>query len=202
MTSVRHAQLLACSLLLTACTPAPQEPPAAVEAPAPTVAPVPLVAEASPFDTGSSIEDLMTALVAPNAEALWNAVSYVVTAEGATETLPQTDADWEKLRASAIALIEAGNMLMVPGRAILSGKESAESAGFQLSADEIAQLIAEDAQTWDAYAQRMQESTRLTLQAIELRDLMGLTEWGATINEACEACHAQYWYRPQAAPAL
>ncbi len=192
MIHVRFPKLLACVLVLTACTPAPQEP-LAVEA---TLTPVPAAVQASPYDTDNSIEDLMTSLVMPNAELLWNAVSYIATAQGVTETMPETDDDWTRLRASAITLIEAGNMLMVPGREILTNGGDPAAAGFLLAPDEIALLIADDFQSWQGYAQSMQESTRMTLQAIELRDIMGLTEWGAEINEACDACHAQYWYRP------
>ena len=190
--STRLLQMLACSLLLSACTPAPQEAPVP-EAPAPA----PVVTEALPYDTTNSIKDLMTTMIVPNAQALWNSVSYVVTSEGATETLPQTDEDWTRLRASAIALIEGGNALMVPGREVVGGFAVAGAPAFQFTPEEIAQRVADDPQVWLRYVQELQESTRLTLQAIELRDVMGLTEWGAQINDACEGCHAQFWYRPQ-----
>jgi hypothetical protein len=139
----------------------------------------------------------MNSVVMPNVEELWTAVSYVATEEGVTETQPDSDADWQRLRTSALTLVEAGNMLMIPGREIMNPDAGTDTAGFQLTGEEIRQLIEQDPQTWLFYAQQLQETTRRTLQAIELRDVMGLSEWGAQINEACEGCHAEYWYRPQ-----
>src|SRR5690606_5126827 len=59
-----------------------------------------------------TIEDLMTDTIAPNAESLWRAVSYVATDAGITETAPQSDEDWATLRDSANALIAAADELM------------------------------------------------------------------------------------------
>ncbi len=195
MSAVRFASVLACFLLLSACTPAPQDSVPVVETPAQTANPV--ASDTIPYDTTNTLEDLMTGLVAPSAEQLWNAVSYIASAEGVTETLPDTDEEWIQLRTSALTLIEAGNMLMIPGRAILTGAADPATAGFQYTPDEIAQLLTDDPQAWQSYAQQLQETTRMTLQAIELRDVMGLQEFGAEINDACQDCHAQYWYRPQ-----
>jgi hypothetical protein len=139
----------------------------------------------------------MTKIIMPNADHLWRAVSYVANEQGVTETSPQTDADWSQLHDSATALIAAGDELMNTNREILTSDFDASTASFQFTPDEIKQLLAEDPLPWQAYAQQMQESTRMTLQAIEFRDVMGLVEFGAQINEACEGCHAAYWYRPQ-----
>lgn len=138
----------------------------------------------------------MTDTVMPNAESLWNAVSYVATAEGVTESQPETDADWAALRDSANALIAAGDELLNTNREILTSAFDPSTARYQFTPDEIKQLLAEDPEPWRAYVQELQDTTRMTLQAIERRDLMGLVEFGAEINEACEGCHATYWYRP------
>ena len=194
MYSIRYTGLVVASLLLCACSPAPEASSNAAQQTVVDVAP-----EAAPaivYDTATTIEELMTAIVMPRAGHLWNAVSYVATAEGITETMPQTDEDWTALRNSAVTLIEAGNMLMIPGREILSSEFDPATANFQLTPDEITQLLADDPMPWQGYAQQLQEYTRTTLQAIELRDVMGLQEFGAEINEACEGCHATYWYRP------
>lgn len=137
----------------------------------------------------------MTNTIMPSAEALWRAVSYVATDTGVTETAPQSDADWAALRDSANALITAGDDLQDTNREILTSAFDPGTTDFQLTPDEIRQMLAENPEPWRNYARQMQESTRMTLQAIEFRDLMGLVEFGAQINEACEGCHATYWYR-------
>jgi len=187
--------------LLAGCAPPSEQ--AAVVAETPTVvaaAPAPEAAIAAPvFDTATPLSDLMKNLIQPSADTLWKAVSYVVTGEGTTETQPETTEDWERLRTSALALIEAGNALMLPGRQVAAGMAE-EYPEFQYRPEEIETLIAENPDSWNRYAQSMQALTRDTLRAIEFRDLMGLTDFGARINEACQDCHGQFWYRPLGMP--
>lgn len=151
----------------------------------------------TPSAGARTVEDLMSNTIAPGAESLWRAVSYVASEEGITETAPQSDEDWNRLRDSANALIEAGDELMITEREILTNAFDPATAAFQYSPEEIRQMLAEDPEPWRNYARQLQETTRMTLQAIEFRDVMGLVEFGAQINEACEACHAAYWYRAQ-----
>lgn len=188
---------------LTGCAPAAEESVAVAEvpqaeslpAPATSAPALPVVVEPM-FDTVTTLRSLMNDLIDPSAQALWQAVSYVVTGEGVSETQPTTTEDWERLRTSALALIEAGNALMLPGRQVDEPANAADYPDYQYRPDEIAALIAADPDSWNRYAQDMQLLTRDTLTAIGFRDLMGLTDFGARINEACQDCHAQFWYRP------
>lgn len=140
-----------------------------------------------------SVEDLMTNVVMPNADNIWTAVSYVATADGVTETQPETAEDWEALRASANALLDAAAALSDTNREI--GEVDPSTTDYQYTPDEIVDLLAENPEPWQEYLREMQETTQLTLQAIELKDLVGLQDFGARINAACEGCHAEYWYR-------
>ena len=151
---------------------------------------------ATTFNTSNTVRDIMNLMVEANARQLWDAVSYVATAEGVQETLPQTDADWQRLRAHAVALIEAGNALMLPGRLIDHPENLDDYEEFMYTPAEIEQLISTDPESWAYNLQEMQAATLLTLTAIDERDLLRFTEQAATINQACESCHAQYWYRP------
>jgi hypothetical protein len=144
------------------------------------------------------IDDLMTAVIMPNADHIWRSVSYVANSEGVTETKPETDEDWSKLRESAEILIAAGDELRNTNREVFSGDFDEATASFQYTPDEIKQLIADNPEPWQNYIQQMQDRTRMTLQAIDLKDLVGLQDFGAQINGACEGCHADYWYRPPA----
>jgi hypothetical protein len=189
-------------LLLGACTPAPEETTEATVATeataveqAPTAAPVPAAVPAS-ADL-PTVEYLMTETVMPNADHIWRAVSYVANAQGVTETKPETDEDWSKLRESAQALINAGDELLDTSRPVYE-EFDASTASFQYNGDEIKQLIADNPEPWQNYIEQMQDRTRMTLQAIELKDLVGLQDFGAQINGACENCHADYWYRQPA----
>lgn len=198
---IRSTLTLSIALLLAACSaeeetavPAPiqETPPAA----AVEEAPAPAADSGAVYDTGSSVRALMNGMVEPNARELWHAVRYVVSEQGVEEeSMPQTDEDWRRLRVAALALIEAGNALMLPGRAVAHAEESRETLDFQYDPEQIAARIAADPEGWRFFLQQMQFATRETLAAVERRDVFALIERGAVINESCEGCHAEFWYR-------
>lgn len=149
------------------------------------------------FDTDTSVLALMNAIIQPSALELWQAVRYVVTAEGVEEDIrPQTDEDWFRLQASAISLIEAGNALLIPGRVMDNAPLDPDYPDYQYRPEEIQALVESDAENWRAYIKQMQFFTRTTLETIEEKDLLGLMETSAAINNACQGCHAEFWYRP------
>ena len=149
------------------------------------------------FDTSQSIRTLMNFEVQPNVDAIWQAVRYVVTTEGVQEDIsPQTDEDWVRLRDNAIALVAAGNALLLTNREVDADYPRDDYPDYTYTPGEIRQLIEADPDTWRYYIQQMQSTTNATLEAINNRDLLGLLETGATINNACQGCHAAFWYRP------
>lgn len=179
--------------VLSACSTEPAEDSTTSEQPAITVPNYDLIEN---FDTSLSIRTLMNAVVQPNALQLWQAVRYVVTRDGVEEDVnPQTDDDWDKLRTSAITLIETGNTLLITGRVLDEIGPEDEYPDYMYSSDEIKALIETDPEVWRAYIEQMQFFTRATLEAIENRDIPGLIETGATINNACQGCHVEFWYR-------
>ncbi len=165
-----------------------------------SIAPAPVTASANDpvdnFDIGYSVNTLMNEMVQPNVLKLWQAVRYVATADGVVEDVaPQTDADWETLRASAITLVEAGNALLIPGRSINDAVQDADYPDYMYRSEEIEALIESDPEIWRSYIQQMQFFTQTTLAAIEKKDVLGLIETGAAINNSCQGCHAEFWYR-------
>jgi hypothetical protein len=78
----------------------------------------PAAAEPSmpPFATELTIKDLMLNVIDTNADVVWLSVTTVASAEGLVETRPRNDEEWAKVKAGAITLAEAANLLMMPGR--------------------------------------------------------------------------------------
>ncbi|MDR2213795.1 MAG: hypothetical protein LBE21_09260 [Pseudomonadales bacterium] len=144
-----------------------------------------------------TLQELMSDIIEPNAQRVWRAVSYTATENGIEETMPVHDMDWEGLHQSAITLIEAAHGLTLEGREVGGDAYEAIREDFQYTAEEITALRARNLDDWNEIAAGMEELTRETLAAIERRDILGLTETSAAINQACEICHAEYWYRPQ-----
>ena len=66
----------------------------------------------------ATIKQIMAAITAPAAAAVYNSVGTVVSIDGIKETAPQNDDEWTALGSQAAALVESGNLLLVPGRAI------------------------------------------------------------------------------------
>src|SRR3954465_3589990 len=68
------------------------------------------------FEVTSSIREIMSSMVMPSADILWASVSSSVTATGVEEKAPQTDQEWNDVRSRAITIIEASDLILIPGR--------------------------------------------------------------------------------------
>ncbi len=200
--------VLSLSLLafLGAALTAQQAPPAAPARPAaPRPAAQPARAAAG-YQTVGTIKEVMEGIVDPAADLLWDSVSYSITAAGIQETLPRTDADWLKLRWNALLLVEAANILKVPGRKVapdkpIPGLENEPPAPEDLTPAEIQKLIDADRATFNRLAQGLADAALLSLKAADARSIDGLFEAGDDLDEACENCHIKYWYPKNKAPA-
>src|SRR6185295_13390099 len=64
----------------------------------------------------STVREIMASMVMPSADELWNAVSSSVTEKGVVEKAPQSEQDWKDIRAKAITIMEASDLLLIPGR--------------------------------------------------------------------------------------
>ena len=120
-----------------------------------------------PFQATANMKDLMLNVIAPAADTLWEPVGTINTAEGTFEKAPATDDEWAGVRAGAIQLAEAGNLLLLPSR---SGG-SAE---------------------WIAQSQAMIEASNRALKTIEAKDKDALFTVGGDIYDVCTNCHKQF----------
>jgi hypothetical protein len=195
------ASLLAVSVL-AACGPSEQgAAPSAAVAPAPAAPPV-AAAPAGPapyseFNTTATIRDVMDTLIDPTADTLWNAVRFENTEDGAKEYRPETDEDWAALRRAAVAIIEGGNSLMIPGRHVAAPGATTEFPQYEYMPDEVQAKLDENRAAFDGFAQGLQAAAVEILGAIDARNVELLSEKGGALDEACESCHIQYWYRPE-----
>jgi hypothetical protein len=182
------------SSLLILCSSCTQQPPAAAQQAQPQ-------AEYRPTAT---IKDIMDSLVDPGADYIWDSVETVVSAKGVEDKAPRTDEEWKEVRRHAIQLLEATNLLQVPGRHVAKSGEKADDPTVELGPEQIEDLINKDRAAWIKYAHGLHDATMEAFKAIEAKDSEKLLEVGNGIDEACEKCHLQYWYpnerRPEAAP--
>jgi len=145
----------------------------------------------------ATIKDLMDSLVDPSGDFLFDSVATIITASGTEERAPRTDEEWTNVRRAAIRLIEATNLLVMPGRHVAKPGEKSENPEVELGPEAIEALINKDRTTWTNLAHGLNDAAMLAFKAIEARDVQGLATAGEKIDGACESCHLRYWYPNQ-----
>jgi len=145
----------------------------------------------------NAIQDIMESIVAPSADVLFDAVATDITAQGVNEKRPQNDEEWEVVEHNAVALVEAMNMIKMPGRIVARPGEKTKSEGPdapELSAEEITAKINRNRPLFLKYANALQTQAIRALAIARKHDAQGLFDIGEDIDEACENCHLEYWY--------
>jgi hypothetical protein len=170
----------------------------------PTTTSQPGPAATAPYRLTATIQDLMDGIVDPSADVLWDSVAYIANTRGVEDRQPRTDEEWKTVRYSAITLIEAANLLSMPGRRVAAAHnpavpEAPPGLG-ELSHAEIQQRIDSTHDSFTQFARNLQDAASKALTAIDARNPQGLMDAGGVIDEACEACHVTYWYPNQNRP--
>lgn len=158
------------------------------------------LATAPAYQPTATIKDLMLSIVDPSADVVWLAVTTVQGPGGLTDRAPATGEEWARVRQGAIALTEAANLLMMPGRHVAARGEKSEAPGVELEPAEMDALIAKDPAAWIARARALHAAGSAALAAIDARDAQRVFEVGEQIEQACETCHRQYWYPNETIP--
>jgi hypothetical protein len=113
---------------------------------------------------------------------------------------PKTDDDWKEARCHALALLEATNLLQMPGRAVAKPGEKSENPGIEEGPEEIKALMDADRASWVKYTHGLYDATKLMLDAIDTKDADQMLDLGDQLDHACENCHKHYWYPHQFDP--
>jgi hypothetical protein len=122
---------------------------------------------ASPIVPVASVKQIMNGIIMPAATVVFDSVSSTVSERGVEEVVPRNDGEWAAVGDSAAALAEAGNLLMMDGRAVDRGD-------------------------WIAMSQAMIAAAQQTLKAVEARNPDGILEAGSELNTSCDNCHQRY----------
>lgn len=170
--------LFVSTIALQQCTSRPAPAPAATE---PDLTPV------------VSVRELMTNIIDPLSDNIFDAVGVDVTEKGTVETKPETDDDWAKVRQGAIALAEGTNLLKIPRRIAPAGDNVAKNPG-ELPPDEIQKKVDGDRALWYKHADDLRAEALKVLDIVKAKDVDKLFQAGTDIDRACESCHLEYWY--------
>jgi len=160
--------------------------------------------QSAEYRTTATVKDIMDSMVDPGADFIWDSVATVVSAKGIEEKYPRTDEEWKEVRRRAVMVMEATNLLQIPGRHVAKPGEKADDPKVELAPEQIEDMISKDRASWIMYAHGLHDATMQAFKAIEDKDKDKLLDVGNAIDEACEKCHLQYWYpnerKPESAP--
>jgi cytochrome c556 len=152
---------------------------------------------ASDYQADLTVIEIMASIVMPTAEIIWDAVGVDVTEKGEVQTKPETDEDWLNLRAAAVTLVESTNALIVPGRHAAPPGTVSANPDAELTPAKIDALLTAQRPAWVAHAHVLHAAAMEALNAIDKKDIDGISNAGGTIDAACEGCHLQFWYPDQ-----
>ena len=148
----------------------------------------------SEFKATTPVREIMRSMVVPSSEILFNAVSSSITPKGTEENAPKTDEEWQEVRNRAVTILEASDLILIPGRHIAGPGESAKNPSVQLEPGEIERMVSEDWSDWTKMAHDLHDSILPALKAIDEKNPMSLSDSTLAIDKACESCHLKFWY--------
>jgi len=154
------------------------------------------------YEPTATIKDLMDAIVDPSADVVWNSVATTVGSTGTDDKVPRSDEEWAEVRQGAIRLVEASNLLLIPGRHVARPGEKSETPGVELEPEQMEALLTQDRNAWNSRVSEFHTASLEALGAIDAKDSAKLFEVGDRLDAACESCHRQYWYPNEKIPAL
>jgi hypothetical protein len=148
-----------------------------------------------PFTVTATIKELMDSTVDPSADGLWDAVATVSTLKGTEERRPRTQEQWQQVRRFAVTLVEATNLIIIPGRRAAPAGTPAGPG--ELPPEQIDRLISTSRPAFVALARSLNATARKALETIDRQDAEALLQTGGEIDSACEACQLTFWYPPR-----
>lgn len=116
------------------------------------------------FKPVATVDQVMGAIVIPSSQAIFDAVVYD---NGVLVQAPKTDDDWFRLQMQALAVAEAGNLLLMPTR-------------HRREAD------------WTTFSHALTDRAVSVAQAAEAKDVDRLLATGGDLYRTCTTCHAKY----------
>lgn len=119
------------------------------------------------YNMGLNVAEVMTLVLEPASDILWDSGGWVLDAAGYEELYPTTDEGWDYVLAQAAVVVESGNMLALPGRA-------------------------EDNDAWMIYTEGLSAAGMAAMESAAAHDEEAFFQAGAQIYSVCTACHQAY----------
>ena len=122
----------------------------------------------SNYNLSLNMIDFMNYVLEPVADSLWRSAGWIDDEiEGYYELYPTDDEGWHRVKDQAAMIVEAGNAMMLPGRAL-------------------------DQNAWVTYSQAMSTVGLNMMRAADEQSQEDLFQTGAQLYSVCTACHQAY----------
>lgn len=115
------------------------------------------MAQAPEFQPVGTMRQIMLEIVAPTSDVILKVSGKV----------PKNDKEWKIVQDSALTLSEAGNLLLIPGRAKDNGD-------------------------WAKYSKALIDAGSEAFKAANAKNAKAFHDVGNKIDVVCETCHAKY----------
>ncbi len=115
----------------------------------------------------------MHAVIDRAADGLWGSVGTIIDEKGTEERYPRTQEEWDVVRDDAMALVESGNLLMVPGRQMPEGEQELD-------------------EEWIRLSQALMDVSMKAVKAADAKDKDAVFNVGGDIYAVCSNCHQKY----------
>ena len=160
-TLVRSALIIFAAGLCISCSE--QGAPSASNTVSPSAAPAD-----SSYDLRLDMQDFMNNVLEPVSDVLWDYAGWVDDINTGYEDLyPKNDEEWLLVKQKAAQLIEAGNALALPGRAV-------------------------DNDAWINYSNALSTAAAFAYDSAQTQNREDFFQAGAQIYSVCTACHQGY----------
>jgi hypothetical protein len=166
------------SFLLATCTATEQPQDAAPASGAPAYRPYANLAQVMrtlPFPNSNTIFDTQST----DPEEKKKEAQKAGSSGSATEQYGALYGGWEGVEASALALSETANLILIPGRKCMNGRD-----------------VPLDQENFRKWAQGLADAGQAALKAAQSKNMDQMVEVSGTVSDACLACHEVYRDQP------
>jgi hypothetical protein len=170
---IRNLVLIVLASLVASCNSAP--------APEPTKAP-----GAPAGEVHANLAQLMRAIMFPNSNVIFFVQSNDPTKvkpfsdpAAATDILASAYGGWDAVENSSLALAEASNLLLVPGRKCSNGKD-----------------VPVRNEDWGKFVQQLRDAGMAAYKAAQSKNQDNILAATDTLTTACGSCHEKYRDKP------
>lgn len=158
----------------------------------------------APIQPVVSVKELMKYMIDPISDDIFDAVYWDSTKAGVVKHEPKTNDDWDRVQTGAVTLAEGVMLLKIPRPWTPEGdvNNSTGPNPPELSPTQIQAKLDKDPVLWQAKIQALRNSALEIMDVAKKEDPDALFVAMKDVDEACEACHLEYWYPGDAAAVM